>query len=881
MNGLLVQRDLDFSAIEKIYPGQRLNAADMNDRKQRREAVEDKFDRAWLAALNDLEALCLKIRQGQPHLQLLTAESINKGPGFPEALAFGRLRLSYHNFKRHLPRLLPFPFQNAFRAPDTDEGHRLIHQLLLRLMHALPVGRLEITAADPLKMGNSLEPFKPLLAAKRLFPKAAILTSSNEMGKALEEMRIDVTDRLQNRFTGEIKNWSDYNARHPDSPLPYKVLLVFGVPEELREDSQVNLRRLLEHGPSCGLLPILTVKEEKEKPNARKFSETDLYAAIIEFSRELGSLAAAAPPAGPAPKITIEERPESWPEPRRLREFLALLAEKYQSSTRPLTDLWAGEPALGRSSAKGLTVPIGWATEDGEAVPFSLGKEIPPHHALMGGQTGTGKSNLLHVIIHSLCHYYPPSELNLYLLDYKGGTEFSVYAKPYLPQAKLVTKQSDPAYGVTVLAHLEAEMKERAEAFKDLGESENVHISEFQRYRDYLELPRILLIIDEFQNIFQPSPGGAGEAANSLTNIVRQGRAFGIHVLLATQTLKGLTSAMTGWGSLLDSRIALRCGPDDSTAILGSRNEDAARLSSPPEGIINNDNGDKDRNHIFLIPKADAGLCRDHLSEIIRAARDSGHCYHPKVFDGSKLPERPAAGWFKDHSGPGVRVRLGKRLNFQEDDFFVDFKNRPSHNLLAAVNDEGSRDGLIESILHSLPGSDSLDEIIHCAAGDSPPPPGAESRAGGNKPILKRTDLAGLDLAYICDTMDEKKKVVIIEQFDSARELFVPPPQKHGETTSQKPELLKRILDDGPKKGTFVIAFVDDWKRLSGKPVTNSNLKEILIFFDLRIGFGLNEEDAGSLLFGQTNPLKGVDTGNCAVFHDRNSPKPVVFRPYA
>ena len=53
--------------------------------------------------------------------------------------------------------------------------------------------------------------------------------------------------------------------------------------------------------------------------------------------------------------------------------------------------------------------------------------------------------------------------------------------------------------------------------------------------------PRILLIVDEFQEFFVEDDKVAQEASLLLDRLVRQGRAFGIHVLLGSQTLGGAT----------------------------------------------------------------------------------------------------------------------------------------------------------------------------------------------------------------------------------------------------------------------------------------------------------------------------------------------------
>ncbi len=88
----------------------------------------------------------------------------------------------------------------------------------------------------------------------------------------------------------------------------------------------------------------------------------------------------------------------------------------------------------------------------------------------------------------------------------------------------------------------------------------------------------------------------AEPAEKMLNQLLRQGRAYGIHVLLATQTLKGIQSLSMGQLiSQIGCRIALACSEEDSAMILSNSNWEASKLSSPPEGIINNFNGIKNR----------------------------------------------------------------------------------------------------------------------------------------------------------------------------------------------------------------------------------------------------------------------------------------------
>lgn len=128
---------------------------------------------------------------------------------------------------------------------------------------------------------------------------------------------------------------------------------------------------------------------------------------------------------------------------------------------------------------------------------MNVGDATP--HYLIGGTTGSGKSNLLHNLIMSACSRYNPDELRVYLMDFKEGVEFSQYADPNLRHAMLVATEADTEYGITVLKHLVEEKEKRYAVFKSCG------CKDIQGYRNknITEImPRIMVVIDEFQVLF-------------------------------------------------------------------------------------------------------------------------------------------------------------------------------------------------------------------------------------------------------------------------------------------------------------------------------------------------------------------------------------------
>ena len=151
---------------------------------------------------------------------------------------------------------------------------------------------------------------------------------------------------------------------------------------------------------------------------------------------------------------------------------------------------------------------------------------------LIAGRTGSGKSTLMHALITNLALHYSPDEIDLYLIDFKKGVEFKVYATYELPHASVVAIESEREFGISVLQRLDVEMRLRADKFRDAG------VQDLAGYRNAPgtpPMPRILLLVDEFQEFFVEEDKLAQEAALLLDRLVRQGRAFGVHVHLGSQ----------------------------------------------------------------------------------------------------------------------------------------------------------------------------------------------------------------------------------------------------------------------------------------------------------------------------------------------------------
>jgi DNA segregation ATPase FtsK/SpoIIIE, S-DNA-T family len=158
--------------------------------------------------------------------------------------------------------------------------------------------------------------------------------------------------------------------------------------------------------------------------------------------------------------------------------------------------------------------------------------------------------------------------------------------------------ESEREFGLSVLQRLDGILKERGDKFRDASVND---LAGYRAARPNEKTPRILLIVDEFQEFFVEDDKLAQEASLLLDRLVRQGRAFGLHVLLGSQTLGGAYSLARSTIDQMAVRIALQCSDTDAQLILSKDNTAARLLSRPGEAIYNDQNGLIEGNDPFQV----------------------------------------------------------------------------------------------------------------------------------------------------------------------------------------------------------------------------------------------------------------------------------------
>ena len=190
-----------------------------------------------------------------------------------------------------------------------------------------------------------------------------------------------------------------------------------------------------------------------------------------------------------------------------------------------------------------VTLPIGLDEQGNE---YSLRLNQESAYVLIGGNPACGKSSLLHTIILQCITRYSPQNLQVYVADLKDGAEFDVYAQRGVQSVKVVLDDSEADIASSFLSFIKANVELRLSRFNDLQQQSGQIVKNIEQFyninnaRRYVDnLPRMLLIIDEFQSLFDSS-----RETGSITNwLVRMCRTVGIYIIMASQRAQGDSAA--------------------------------------------------------------------------------------------------------------------------------------------------------------------------------------------------------------------------------------------------------------------------------------------------------------------------------------------------
>ncbi len=182
-------------------------------------------------------------------------------------------------------------------------------------------------------------------------------------------------------------------------------------------------------------------------------------------------------------------------------------------------------------------------------------------HALVGGTTGSGKSEFLQSWVLGIALEHSPARATFLFVDYKGGSAFAECVK--LPHCVGLVTDLSPQLVRRALTSLNAELAHREKLLNKKGKKDLI---ELEKDGDVEAPPSLFIVVDEFAALAQEVP----EFVDGVINVAQRGRSLGLHLILATQRPANVITGNLRANTNL--RVALRVADEsDSDDVVGSK----------------------------------------------------------------------------------------------------------------------------------------------------------------------------------------------------------------------------------------------------------------------------------------------------------------------
>jgi len=580
-----------------------------------------------------------------------------------------------------------------------------LQNAMMRVLTSIPPGKAKFTLIDPVGLGQSfanvlhLADYEDSQLLDRAWTEPRHIET--QLARLTEHMETVIQKYLRNEF----QSIDEYNEQAGEIAEPYRFLVIADLPNNFSENASKRLASIITSGQRCGVhvlihrdssltLPAGLDEDTLRRIPVRIVEEEGTFRIDEEELQDL-PLTLETPPNDAVATTIVKQVGETADSTHRVEVPFSVISPNNE-------EIWT------LSTKDKLAVPLGRSGAT-KLQNLTLGRGTA-QHALIAGKTGSGKSTLLHVLITNLALWYSPEEVEFYLVDFKKGVEFKTYATNKLPHARVVAVESDREFGISVLQKIDEELKRRGELFRDLGAQD---ISGF-RDASTDAMPRILLIIDEFQEFFVDDDRIAQEANLLLDRLVRQGRAFGIHAIMGSQTLDGAYTLSRSTMGQMAVRVALQCSEQDSYIILNEDNAAARLLSRPGEAIYNDAAGNVEGNSPFQVVWLNDKEREVLLQELVERDAPNGVQREMVVYEGNKpifLQDNSAFNAMNVSDAPlAVQAWLGGAMAIKEDTSAT-FRTTSASNLLLVGQQDETTTNMIASTLLSLDKQYSLGSV--------------------------------------------------------------------------------------------------------------------------------------------------------------------------
>lgn len=622
-----------------------------------------------------------------------------------------------------VPAMLALP-AHASLLVEADHAGRsasidVAQMVMARLLTQMPAGRAKFTIFDPVGLGQSFAGFMHLADHDESLVGSRIWTESEHLEQRLTDLTEHMETAIQKYLRNEYETIDQYNAQAGELAEPIRFLVIADFPTGFEQESLRRLSSIATTGPRCGVYTIILRDTRQGLPPGSRMEE--IIARSVHLLYKDGTFT--------WDDAVFKRFPlhlDSPPNEKVLTRLMDLVGKAAKEAKRvevPFQSIAPKDDQFWSMSSKNdLRVPIGKSGAT-RLQSLRLGVGVA-QHALVAGKTGSGKSNLMHTIVTNLAMWYGPDEVEFYLVDFKKGVEFKAYATSQLPHARAIAVESDREFGLSVLQRVDAELTRRGAMFRDAG------VQEIGAFRDGTgqKLPRTVLLIDEFQEFFSEDDKLAQEASVLLDRLVRQGRAFGVHVVLGSQTIGGSSGLARSTLGQMAVRVALQCTEADSQMILGDNNSAARLLTRPGEAVYNDAGGLVEANSPFQIaflPDEQREQYLQHVRSLSQSRAITAPT--PIVFEGNsaaairknqRLMEMLQRTAYPP-AASAVLAYVGEPVAIKEPSA-IPFRRQSGANVLMVGQQEESAIAIFASMVASIAAQQKPDEALFYLMDGSP-----------------------------------------------------------------------------------------------------------------------------------------------------------------
>ena len=794
-----------------------------------------------------------------------------------------------------LPLALTFPDEGALLLETEESGTKdvvgLLNHLVFQLFAKTPPGKLAATIIDPVGLGQNFAGLMHFGDYEDSLINRRIWTQRDQIEERLSELNDHIEKVIQMYLRNEYASITEYNAQAGSTAEKYHFLVVADFPVGFSETAVRRLQSIATSGPRCGVFILIHWDKRQTAPDGLVAEE--LRKSAVVLMRQQGRLVLQGEGKQAAAKVVLDPAPTD--------EVAVALAHKIGKasidSNRVVVPFEVVAPEAGQywadDTTQELKVAIG-RTGATKLQYLSIGKGTK-QHALFAGKTGSGKSTLFHVIITNLALHCRPDQVEFYLIDFKKGVEFKCYATKKLPHARVIAIESDREFGLSVLQRVDDELKRRGDLFRKLGVQD---VAGYKRAGGKEPIPRTLLMIDEFQEFFVDDDAIAQGASLLFDRIVRQGRAFGIHVLLGSQTLGGAYTLARATLGQMAIRVALQCNESDAYLIMDESNPAPRLLTRPGEGIYNDAAGALEGNSPFQVvwlPDEDRDRWLDKVHEL--AVSTGTTVEAPIVFEGNAPADAAENGLLMAAlrqapvAVPAVgRAWLGAPNSIKGPTEAAFQRQSGSHLLIVGQRDEAALAMLGMSVLSlaaQYPKGGAKFYLIHGAVAGSLEETFLEKIAAMVPRFLKLT--RGAEIPETMSEITAIQKVRAAGDDDGGASIFLvvaglqrfkklrPEDEfsfSMSESDSANPAAaLTDLITEGSPLGLHLITTVDTYNNVS-RFLSRKALSEI----EMRVLFQMSANDSATLIESPKASELGLHK---AIFYNQQEGQMETFRPYA